>query len=133
MKQNRRKARIRALQALYSLKIVNNVNNNFIFKLNKSIIDVTYFYKLYLGVLTNYNKLDNFMLPYLSRDINKLDYIEHTILRIAIFELIYHSYIPYKVVINEAIELTKIFGTNGSYKFINGVLDKIINKINIKK
>ncbi|MCV2508706.1 MAG: transcription antitermination factor NusB [Candidatus Lightella neohaematopini] len=133
MKQNRRKARIRALQALYSFKIVNDVNNNFIFKLNKSIIDVTYFYKLYLGVITNYNKLDNIMLPYLSRSISKLDHIEHIILRIAIFELTYHRYIPYKVVINEAIELTKIFGTNGGYKFINGVLDKIINKINIKK
>ncbi|MCV2531249.1 MAG: transcription antitermination factor NusB [Candidatus Lightella neohaematopini] len=133
MKHNRRKARIRALQALYSSRIIKNVNNNFIFKLNKSIIDVSYFYKLYLGVLTNYDKLDSVMLPYLSRSINKLDHIEHTILRIAIFELIYHDYIPYKVVINEAIELAKMFGSCSSYKFINGVLDKIINKINIKK
>ncbi|MCV2528914.1 MAG: transcription antitermination factor NusB [Candidatus Lightella neohaematopini] len=133
MRQNRRKARIRALQALYSLKIINSINNDFIFKLNKSIIDVTYFYKLYLGVLKKCDKLDNIMLPFLSRNINKLDHIEHIILRIAIFELVYHNYIPYKVVINEAIELTKIFGTSSSYKFINGVLDQVVNKINIKK
>ncbi|MDQ1237470.1 MAG: transcription termination protein [Wigglesworthia glossinidia] len=59
-------------------------------------------------------------------------YIELSVLRIAIFEFNYDIKIPYKVVINEAIELAKIFGAEKSHKFINGVLDKIATNLNLK-
>ena len=61
---------------------------------------------------------------------DNLDPIECNILRIATYELIHHLEIPYKVVINEAINLAKTYGTDESHKFVNGVLDKLIQQLN---
>jgi transcription antitermination protein NusB len=73
--------------------------------------------------------MDSDLQPYLDRPIAKVTPIECAILRLATFELKEKKDIPYRVVINEALELAKIFGAEGSHKFINGVLDKLANSL----
>ena len=65
------------------------------------------------------------MQGYLDRGLEELDPIEKAILRLAVYELQFEADVPYKVVINEAIEVAKVFGADESHKYINGVLDKI--------
>lgn len=64
------------------------------------------------------------MAPYLSRQLEELGQVERAVLRVALFELKMREDVPYKVAINEAIELAKTFGAEDSHKFVNGVLDK---------
>lgn len=128
---NRRLARLCTLQALYSWQLSKNdrkmIVNYIVYYQNIQNFNISYFYELYMGIVKCISELDNLMIPYLSRDFNKLDYIEYSVLLIALFELTKRNDIPYKVAINEAIELSKIFGSDEkSYKFINGVLDRIV-------
>ncbi|MEI8596315.1 MULTISPECIES: transcription antitermination factor NusB [Photobacterium] len=87
--------------------------------------DVEYFRDLFTGVVLNYQELDSKMRPYLSRPLQDLDQMELALLRLALYEIMKREDVPYKVVINEAIELAKIFGAEDSHKFVNGVLDKL--------
>lgn len=87
-------------------------------------VDVLYFRELLAGVATNTAYLDGLMKPYLSRLLEELGQVEKAVLRIALYELSKRSDVPYKVAINEAIELAKSFGAEDSHKFVNGVLDK---------
>ncbi|MGP1955248.1 MAG: transcription antitermination factor NusB, partial [Arsenophonus sp. NC-QC1-MAG3] len=81
------------------------------------------------GVLTHVLELDKKMAPYLSRHLEKVGQVEKAVLRLAIFELYYRDDVPYKVSINEAIELAKVFGAEESHKFINGALNKVITSV----
>ncbi|MCE1813696.1 transcription antitermination factor NusB, partial [Enterobacter hormaechei] len=72
----------------------------------------------------NATKLDALMAPYLSRQLEELGQVEKAILRVSMFELSFRDDVPYKVAINEGIELAKVFGAEDSHKFVNGVLDK---------
>lgn len=130
--QTRRHARECALQALYSWKLSNNdieeVGRYIIIEQRIQNLNVSYFYKLFIGVVSCVSEFDQLMTPYLSRDLKKIGYIEYLVLCIALFELTKCFDVPYKVVINEAIELTKIYGAEKSYRFINGVLDKIVSQ-----
>jgi transcription antitermination factor nusB len=65
------------------------------------------------------------MSHYLDRTLDELDPIEKSILRLAVYELQFEPDVPYKVAINEAIEVAKVFGADESHKYINGVLDKV--------
>ncbi|CAJ0991402.1 Transcription antitermination protein NusB [Sodalis praecaptivus] len=94
-----------------------------------SDVDVAYFCELYAGAATNAQELDKLMAPYLSRQLEELGHVERAVLRIALFELSKRQDVPYKVAINEAIELAKTFGAEESHKFINGVLDKVAPEI----
>ncbi|QCI17266.1 transcription antitermination factor NusB [Buchnera aphidicola (Aphis helianthi)] len=134
----RRKARACAVQMLYSWEISqNNIKDNaieFLKEKNKRNIDLKYFYDLILGITSNCKNIDNLIKPYLSRSLKKLGQVEKAILRISFYELYNRNDIPYKVSINEGIELAKLFGSEDSHKFINGVLDKAaLQKINKKK
>ncbi|URJ25303.1 transcription antitermination factor NusB [Candidatus Blochmannia ocreatus (nom. nud.)] len=131
---SRRRARECALQALYSWTLsqndINSVELHILVEQNIQNCNTSYFHTLYTGVINYSKELDQLMIPFLSRNLNTLGYIEHLVLRIALFELTKcQSTIPHKVVINEAIELVKTFGAEKSHKFINGVLDKITKKI----
>jgi len=86
--------------------------------------DVTYFRDLLSGVVQHHTKLDSKLRPYLSRPMQDLDMMELALLRLAMYEMTQREDVPYKVVINEAIELAKIFAAEESHKFVNGVLDK---------
>ena len=119
----RRRARECAVQALYSWQLSQNdiadVEYQFLAEQDVKDVDVLYFRELLAGVATNTAYLDGLMKPYLSRL-----QVEKAVLRIALYELSKRSDVPYKVAINEAIELAKSFGAEDSHKFVNGVLDK---------
>lgn len=125
----RRRARKRAVQAIYSWQLskneIDDIKLYFLSEQDMTEVDINYFLQLLSGVVFDTKSLDRLMIPYISRQIEEIGQIEKAILRIAIFELSQRDDIPYKVVVNEAIELAKIFGAKDSHKFINGVLDKM--------
>lgn len=87
--------------------------------------DATWFKTLLHGVLREAPGLRERFMPYVDRPLSELSPIEHGILLIGSFELIHHVEVPYKVAINEAVELAKSFGGTDGFKFVNGVLDKM--------
>lgn len=88
-------------------------------------VDKPYFRKLFRQTIENIETVDFSISPYIDRTFDELDPIETAILRLAVYELHFELDVPYKVVINEAIEVAKVFGADESHKYINGVLDKI--------
>ncbi|MCE0494376.1 transcription antitermination factor NusB [Vibrio salinus] len=138
----RRNARQFALQAIYSWQItkenVATIEAQFLANekyddeehrssepsLSAPETDVDYFKDLLAGVVTAHQDLDSKLRPYVSRPMQDLDMMELALLRLAMYEMTRRQDVPYKVVINEAIELAKVFAAEESHKFINGVLDK---------
>ena len=125
----RRRARECAVQALYSWQISKNdiadVEYQFLSEQDVKDVDISYFRELLSGVATNAEYLDGLMAPVLSRQLEELGQVERAVLRISLFELSKREDVPYKVAINEGIELAKTFGAEDSHKFVNGVLDKV--------
>tara|TARA_B100000965_G_scaffold403444_1_gene431548 strand:- start:26402 stop:26824 length:423 start_codon:yes stop_codon:yes gene_type:complete len=129
----RRRARELALQGVYSWQMTNNAVEQVELALATSNdmkkVDMRFFQGLLRGVVKSAPELDDKIRPYLGRLPEELDPIEKAILRLATFELTQHVEVPYKVVINEAIELAKAFGAEDSHKFINGALDKAVRTL----
>ena len=126
----RRKARELAFQAVFSWQIsqnsVNDVEVNFLTDNSKRRFDIEYFQQLFRGVTSNVESLDLAISPHVDRPLDDIDHVEKAILRVAVFELSDCQDVPYRVVINEAIELAKLFAADDSHKFVNGVLDKAV-------
>ena len=133
----RRRARECAVQALYSWQLSKNdiadVELQFLSEQDVKDVDIAYFRELLSGVAVNAASLDALMAPVLSRQLEELGQVERAVLRIALFELSKRDDVPYKVAINEAIELAKTFGAEDSHKFVNGVLDKVAPTVRKKK
>ena len=129
----RRKARELAVQAIYSWQVsknpVNDIEVNFIAENSKRRFDIEYFQLLLRGVTANIGTIDAAISPYVDRPLDDIDQVEKAILRVAVFELKDCTDVPYRVVINEAIELAKSFAADDSHKFVNGVLDKTVKLI----
>ncbi|AKH89745.1 transcription antitermination factor NusB [Edwardsiella tarda] len=129
----RRRARECAVQALYSWQISKNdiadVEYQFLSEQDVKDVDVNYFRELLSGVASNADYLDGLMAPVLSRQLDELGQVEKAILRVSIYELSKRQDVPYKVAINEGVELAKTFGAEDSHKFVNGVLDKIAPQV----
>jgi|TARA_B110000091_G_scaffold93258_1_gene101739 N utilization substance protein B len=129
----RRKARILALQAVYSWQLSGNaiadIEQQMLIENDVTKIDVEYFKDLASGVAVNYKLLDESVSPHLTRPFDDLDMVERAILRLSSYELKFREDVPYKVAINEGIELAKIFGAEDSHKFVNGVLDKAVKHL----
>ena len=87
--------------------------------------DEAYFKKLLVIVMDNMVALDEKITQFVDRQMSELSPIEHAILRVSGAELIYDMSIPYRVAINEGVELAKIYGGTDGHKYINGVLDKL--------
>lgn len=125
----RRRARECAVQALYSWAVSGNnaeqVELAFVMDQDLDGVDKAYFRKLFRQTVANIETVDFTIEPYIDRAFEELDPIEKAILRLAVYELRFELDVPYKVVINEAIEVAKVFGADESHKYINGVLDKI--------
>jgi len=125
----RHRAREFALQGLYqwllnneeATKVVNNIRGAHGF--DKA--DGEYFADLLRGTIKQSVELREVFTPLVDRGINELSPIEHAVLLIGAYELKNHIEIPYRVVINEAVELTKSFGGIDGHKYVNGVLDKL--------
>lgn len=125
----RRRARECAVQALYSWYVSQNdvaeIELSFVTEQDLKGVDVPYFRKLFRGTVANLDAVDATMATFLDRSSEELTPIEKAILRLAVYELRFELDVPYKVVINESIELAKTFGAEESHKYINGVLDKV--------
>lgn len=125
----RREARQMATQALYQWHMANHslneieaqfrVDNDF------SNVDGGYFRELLHGVATHKTEIDAVLKPCLDLTIDELDPVELAVLRLSTFELLKRIDVPYRVVINEGIELAKVYGSTDGHKFVNGVLDKL--------
>jgi len=91
--------------------------------------DAAYFQELVKYVMDNVKELDALILPLLDRKAEQLDQIEMAALRVATTELKNHPEIPFKVVVNESVNLTKKFGADQAHKFVNGILDKLARQL----
>ena len=129
----RRRARRLVLQALYQWKVagaeVAVIEKQFEEKTGHKKVDEGYFSELLRGVILNVETLDMLIEPLLDRKLTELDPVELSILRLAAFELSQRLDVPYKVVIDEAVELARSFGAEESHKYINGVVDKLANDL----
>ncbi|KAA6210020.1 antitermination protein NusB [Avibacterium paragallinarum] len=125
----RRRARECAVQALYSWHLSQNpideVELAFVSEQDMNGVDMPYFRKLLRQTAENIDAVEASVAPYLDRSLEELDPIERAILRLAVYELRFELDVPYKVVINEAIEVAKVFGADDSHRYVNGVLDKV--------
>jgi N utilization substance protein B len=129
----RRLSRELAVQAVYSWQMSKNaveqIELSIVTSNDMKKVDTQYFLELLRAVVKDCAELDKKIKPYLGRLPEELDPVEKAILRIATYELVSRIDVPYKVVINEAIELAKSFGAEESHKFVNGVLDKAIKTL----
>lgn len=128
----RHNARRYALQAMYQWQLagtpIHEIEAEFLHYHIDKKLDLDYFKELLHGVPRHQHEIDQEMQSFLDRPIHEIDPVELAVLRLAIFELIKRLDVPYRVVINEALELTKKFGSVEGYKFVNGVLDRIAKK-----
>lgn len=125
----RRRARECAVQAIYSWYISKNtveeVELAFIADQDMKGVDIPYFRKLFRGVINNVEAIDKALRPFLDRHEDDIDPIERSILRLSGYELKFEEDVPFRVAINEGIEVAKVFGSDDSHKYINGILDKL--------
>jgi N utilization substance protein B len=124
-------ARQRALQALYQWELTQQtlqlIEDQFFAEEDMTKVDVNYFKRLLHGIPQELHNLDASFGSFLDREISQLDVIELVILRIGSYELKYCPDVPFRVVINESVELAKVFGAEQSHKYINSILDKLAN------
>lgn len=91
--------------------------------------DLTHYRELLHGAINGADELRSYFAPHLDRNVASLSPIEHGILLIGSYELAHRLEIPYRVVINEAVELAKGFGGTDGFKYVNGVLDKVAGQL----
>lgn len=127
--QLRRKARHYAVQALYRWQLnggdVAEIEAEFVGEYDFTHVDREYFSELLQGVIYHTPDIDAAFAGQLDRKLEELDQVEVALLRMSVFELKDRLDVPYKVVINEAVDLAKKFGATDSHKYINGVLDRV--------
>lgn len=128
----RHNARRYAVQAMYQWQLTGHpiieIENEFLRYHIEKKLDLEYFKELIHAIPTSVTELDNEIKPFMNRSMSDIDPVELSILRIAIYELTKRPDVPYRVIINEALELTKKFGSIEGYKFVNGILDRIAKK-----
>jgi|SRR5699024_4235261 len=122
-------ARHFALQALYQWQMADDlpgtIEAQFRLEFDMEKADLDYFRELLHEVPNRVEELDALFSPALDRSVGSLSQIERVVLRMGTYDLLARIDIPYRVVINESIELAKLFGAEGGHKYINGVLDKV--------
>jgi N utilization substance protein B len=131
----RRKARHYAIQALYQWEMagasLSKIEAEFLVDNDMTHVDTEYFRDILRGVPKELTQLDDMLNPCLSRGMNEVTPVEKAILRLAAYELVHRIDVPYRVVINESVELSKKFGATESHKFINGALDQLAQKVRV--
>jgi N utilization substance protein B len=124
----RSRARRRALQAVYAWQVsggtADGVIAQFAHEQAKEVADLAYFEDLVRGVIRQRQTLDESLGEFIDRTVEEVDQIERAALRIAAYELLHRPDVPYRVVINEAIDSTKRFGSEHGHTYVNGVLDQ---------
>ncbi len=129
MSSAKTKARQCAVQALYQWQMtgtdLNTIERQFAEDQRLKNAQKSYFSDLFHGVPKDLDKIDCAMKDFVDREVNDIDPVERAILRIGVYELIHKLETPYRVIINEGVELAKCFGADGSHRYVNGVLDKV--------
>ncbi len=133
MSQAKTNARQCAVQALYQWQMTGQ---------NLSLIEIqfheeerlkdaqkSYFVELFHGVPKQLDAIDMALTEFVDRPVDKIDPVERAVLRIGTYELINRLETPYRVIINESVNLAKYFGADGSHKYVNGILDKVAQKV----
>lgn len=132
---DRRRARALALQALYhrhfSKSPINDIEAEFMVDNDMSKVDSAFFRDLIRGVHREQAELDRLIEPFLDRSLAEVDPIELAIVRLGAYELKNRIDVPYRVVINEGIELAKRFGGTEGHKFVNSLLDKLSQRLRL--
>ena len=128
----KQRSRARAVQALYQWltsggEIV-QIEQQFLNQ-KEGKISKAFFSNLILNIPKNISVLDEIIEPSLDRDFSELGPTEKAVMYLAVYELKFQTEVPYKVIINEAVELTKLYGADGAYKLINTSLDKIAQEL----
>ncbi|NOX75496.1 MAG: transcription antitermination factor NusB [Gammaproteobacteria bacterium] len=133
MSKTRHKARRLATQALYSWHMsgqnLADIEREYSSDHDMSKVDVAYFQELLHRVPEKLQELDGHILPLLDRPQEEVDPVERAILRLSTYELAFRLDVPYRVVINEGVELAKTFGAEQGHKYVNSVLDGVAQKL----
>ena len=128
----KQRSRARVVQALYQWLTsggeIAQIEQQFLNQ-KEGKLSKAFFSNLILNIPKNISVLDEIIEPSLNRDFSELGPTEKAVMYLAVYELKFQLEVPYKVVINEAIELTKLYGADGAYKLINTSLDKIAQEL----
>jgi len=129
----RGKSRRFAMQAIYQWQMtgdsITDIKQQFFDDNNFSVIDSAYFSELVSGVASSISDLDPLLEKNMSRTVDSVDPVERSILRLATYEFIHRLDVPYRVVLNEAVNITKEYCAENSHTFVNAVLDKVAKEI----
>ncbi len=122
------RSRERVVQALYQYMVsggeVLKIEQQFLNQ-KEGKISKAFFSNLFINILKNRTALDDLIAPTISRETDELGSVEHAVLYLGVYELKYSLEVPYKVVINEALEVAKLYGAEGAFKLINASLDQL--------
>jgi N utilization substance protein B len=131
--QARRRARRTALQALYQWQLTAQapaeIERQFVEEQDLSRVDMDYFRELLYRVPALVSALDAQLVPLLDRPLAQVDPVERAILRMGAYELIERPEIPYRVVINEAVDIAKVFGAEQGHRYVNATLDRLAREV----
>ena len=133
MSTARHKARRLATQALYTWHMsgqdISDIDQQYRLDHDMSKVDQEYFHDLLHQVPVHIDELEGHIVPLLDRELGQVDPIERAILRLGVYELVYRPDVPYKVIINEGVELAKTFGAEDGHKYVNSILDGVAQKL----
>ncbi len=130
---SRTQARRLAMQGIYEWQMSSNnigeIETRLLIDKKAKNIDLKLFRELLHNVPKETDQLDDFIAEYIDRPMDEIDPVESAILRLGAYELAKRPDVPYRVVINEAVELAKTFGAEAGHKYVNGVMDKLAAKL----
>lgn len=125
----RRRARRLLLQALYQWQMSGadeaEIERQFREDPNFERVDAEFFHDVLRGVINSCAALDECLAPLLDRKVMELDRVELALLRMGVYELCHRQDVPFRVAIDEAVGLARVFGAEESHRYINGVLDAV--------
>ncbi len=120
------------LQALYQWQMsgssISQIETEFFVDNDMTKVDTEYFRDLFKSIAGKVSEIDELFSDCLDRPVEKLDPIEKALLRMGAYELVHRIDVPYKVVLNEAIDLAKKFGGTDGHKYINSILDRLVTR-----
>lgn len=129
---HRKRARNLLVQALYQWQLSQNPVEEIEAQYrtdNTGKIEWDFFHDAFLFITENYTTLDEVFIPFLDRGFEDLNPIELAVIRLGCYELQERIDVPYRVVINEYVDLAKKYGATDSHKYVNGILDKVAKKL----
>ena len=130
----KQRSRARVVQALYQWLVsgddLSEIEKQFLNQ-KEGKISKAFFSNLFTNIPKNISLLDEIIKPSLNRRLDELGPTERAVLYLGVYELKFQPEVPYKVVINEAVELTKLYGAESAYRLINSSLDKIAQDLRI--